>query len=876
MGRVVTAAFSPGCRFTQAQGSLWQYDYGTVLHLTGLALPAAVEIHFATVERGGESETRIGVTVDGITEVKIPDALLEMAKTQDYSLYAFVYLDDGKSGQTEYKILMTVRARPKPGEEHPDTEKDHPLADAVRAVNAAADRAETAAGNAAESKAAAEDAAEQAGKSRVAAETVAKHVDEAGRTALTGIASAKNDAAETIETAKTGAVRAVNAAGETAIKAVADARTAAEQSLSEAETDGVAAIETAKTEGLQAIDKAKSDIETARSGAIKDIETAKTSGVQAVEAVTAGIEQTKTSALEEIDGSKTAAVQAVETAESEGVAAVSAAVEAGKTNFVTDESLTLSERAADAKAVGDELAKKADRTELEYLRKRQNVLVGSETGSRVCVTDAFEAPLEGLVLYGKSTQVTTTGAQLLDLTDLIGKTETKNGATYKINEDQSVTVSGTPTEYTSFYLKAMSLKAGSYYFLSNSNNNKIFIQLIGANVNMKNGFTLDEDAGGIGVYVVFNVASNNTESFNMTFTSMLNAGDTTLPWEPYTSAKPTPSPDYPQEIKSVGVSGYVNVAVKGKNLLPDQDVTSYYVSMSGLLGFAEGNYSKIFRPENGRTYYVTRRNIGSRFRVVCADELPSGRTTITPTNAVVSDNKKKIELTATGKYMIINVENNAALNGLMVSISQDDQYEPYHELQSMSVTTPNGLPGIPVSSGGNYTDDTGQQWICDEVDFERGVYVQRIGKTILPSNSTLWIRNSEYEYYTTIEKNKYEHSTTGIAEKLRSHQKNGDTLNNIFVNANGNIRVSLKNSQDTTEQIAQLLGDSSFFAVLATPIETPLSETDLAAYRALTTYGPTTIVETDGAGVKLDYQQDVNIVIKQLTDAIASITDKEA
>ncbi len=71
--------------------------------------------------------------------------------------------------------------------------------------------------------------------------------------------------------------------------------------------------------------------------------------------------------------------------------------------------MTLSGRAADAKVVGDELAKKADQTDLEYLRKRQNILVGSETGSRVCVTDAFEAPLEGLVLYGKSTQVTTTG-----------------------------------------------------------------------------------------------------------------------------------------------------------------------------------------------------------------------------------------------------------------------------------------------------------------------------------------------------------------------------------------------------------------------------------------------------------------------------------
>ncbi len=60
---------------------------------------------------------------------------------------------------------------------------------------------------------------------------------------------------------------------------------------------------------------------------------------------------------------------------------------------------------------------------------------------------------------------------------------------------------------------------------------------------------------------------------------------------------------------------------------------------------------------------------------------------------------------------------------------------------------------------------------------------------------------------------------------------------------------------------------------LAAPIEIPLSAADIAAYRALITYGPTTIVETDGAGIKLDYQRDVNIVIKQLTDTIASMTN---
>lgn len=771
MGRVVTAAFSPGCRFTQAQGSLWQHDYGTVLHLTGLALPAAVEIHFATVERGGESETRIGVTVDGITEVKIPDALLEMAKAQDYNLYAFVYLDDGKSGQTEYKILMTVRARPKPGEEHPDTEKDHPLADAVRAVNAAADRAETAAGNAAESKAAAEDAAEQADKSRVAAETVAKHVDEAGRTALTGIASAKTDAAETIETAKTGAVKAVNAARETAVKAVADARTAAEQSLSEAKTDGVSAIETAKTEGLQAIDKAKSDIETARSGAIKDIDAAKTSGVQAVEAVTAGIEQTKT-----------AAVQAVNTAESEGVAAVNAAVEAGKTNFVTDESLSISGRAADAKVVGDELAKKADQTELEDVKKRQNILVGSETGSRVCVTDAFEAPLEGLVLYGKSTQVTTTGAQLIDINSF----QKVNSVSVKIVNNYSIELTSTIEKDASDSSKVYSnvlidadILVGKTITMSydewNSNvPNETVVCGIMYNINGKNYYehlknsrikTVTIPLGAKDCKVrLFLIEGVSTTVKAGTYTAIIKGlmiceGTVAKSWEPYTGGKPSSSPDYPQEIVSAGDGGNLSVIVKN----PDNE-----------------------------------------------------------------------------------------------------------QMQSVSFSTPNGLPGIPVDSGGNYTDSTGQQWICDEVDLERGVYVQRVYSVIVDGVDVVFSQGGPY---CNINLRNMPSAKIVYASGQRIAIKSTFTSEPWNFNQQSGFLYLVK------ENYAEILNEScrrhngEVIYALATPIETPLSEADIAAYRALTTYSPTTIVETDGAGMKLDYQRDVNIVIKQLTDTIASMTN---
>ena len=63
--------------------------------------------------------------------------------------------------------------------------------------------------------------------------------------------------------------------------------------------------------------------------------------------------------------------------------------------------------------------------------------------------------------------------------------------------------------------------------------------------------------------------------------------------------------------------------------------------------------------------------------------------------------------------------------------------------QSLTLATPNGLPGVPVSKDGNYTDADGQQWVCDEIDLERGKYVQRVaieknngGWELKPSSDT--------------------------------------------------------------------------------------------------------------------------------------------
>lgn len=63
--------------------------------------------------------------------------------------------------------------------------------------------------------------------------------------------------------------------------------------------------------------------------------------------------------------------------------------------------------------------------------------------------------------------------------------------------------------------------------------------------------------------------------------------------------------------------------------------------------------------------------------------------------------------------------------------------------QTLTLQTPTGLFGIPVTSGGNYTDQNGQQWICDEIDLERGVKVQRITTIVFSDKKKFGLRTTD-------------------------------------------------------------------------------------------------------------------------------------
>ena len=132
-------------RFVTAR-KIWQYDYGQILSITGQNLPTATEVHFSLDMKGGSTLSRVGTTVDGVTTVKIPDELLKNnGKSGDFSIYAFIYVTDEESGNTEYRITIPVYSRPKPENPSEDpTPEPNIFHETVTAVNNAADRAEKA------------------------------------------------------------------------------------------------------------------------------------------------------------------------------------------------------------------------------------------------------------------------------------------------------------------------------------------------------------------------------------------------------------------------------------------------------------------------------------------------------------------------------------------------------------------------------------------------------------------------------------------------------------------------------------------------------------------------------------------------------------
>lgn len=276
---------------------LWQWDYGQVLRIQGLNLPKAVEIHFSLQESGGEAKKRVGFTKDGVTDVVIPDSLLENEESLgNYDIYAFIYLTDDTSGQTEYKICMQVKARPKP-EAFDKPEDEEIFQEAITAVRESAERAESAEQKVAQHAEQTKLDAIKTGEDRTAiaemvdsvsgieqqVETVKEYKDQAQTAATNALLSEQksNEAKEAALQAKAGAETAEGKAEQHALDTAGD-KTEVERLATQVRQDKTSVEQTAQ--GFEnTVQQAEQSINTAKTQAVETVNATKTDAVKAVQ-----------------------------------------------------------------------------------------------------------------------------------------------------------------------------------------------------------------------------------------------------------------------------------------------------------------------------------------------------------------------------------------------------------------------------------------------------------------------------------------------------------------------------------------------------------------------------------------------------------------
>ena len=886
--RIVTAVF--GDSNTAKVSDVWQWDYGQVLRIQGLDLPTAVEVDFA-VSGASESISRIGTTKDGVTDVMIPDSLIETGK----NLVAYIYLRDSESGNTEYQIDMFVAKRAKPEAYNTPDDKEM-FGKAIEAVNKAADRAEKAGQTATEAAGqAAEDAQQTAEDRKEVAkmvETVSdiseqvKKVEQLSQKAQEAATKTEADAQQTaedrvevgkmLETVKDASEQVKNVEesvrkAKESEQAAAGHRTAVEEMKNSVEQtastfpqtvqSGIRAVENAGTAEVQEITQAGAAQKTAVEGA----------GTQAVE----NVENVKASATEAVETAKTEAVQSVQTegntqtgnVTTEGAKQVKAVQDKGNEVLQSiPEDFQMQMESKLDKQQGVENKGKALVIGEDGNVAPGEVQSGGGDGIAIINTMSGESPLvipdsaervnKRLELSGKTEQVQTTGKNLFDpnnnYEDLVW-----------IRNDGEIV--GGSNARTSDYIP---VEQGNYAFqfdIPNPNQmfvagykaDRAFVKIVGIISKGKCIIKIDD------IQIETIRLSYTRESTRI----QLERSETQTPYEPYTGGKPSPSPEYQQEIKNSGkwneekqkyevdvkVTGrnlFNGKLLKGKFITDDMNVVSDLVTMN--------TFDKPVEIEPNTDYVISANGVIWEGNINVYDE--NGK-------KIVQHFTGKFKTPSNAKYIRASISNARAPIDSKIQMEYGtamNEFEQYHQPQTLTLTSDR-----PLTKWDRLVEQGGEiGWLYNSVN---ETIDGKTGKwSIQPASKIFYRTDITFPIAVPFcsELLGYDYSSVGYKKDT------GITINNL-----GILCITLPEEVELTlDAYKQYLADNPLHVLYKDDSEefVPLPQSEQNAIRALKTYYPTTVITADGGeldpDIKVTYTADTKSYIDNKVSAkVASI-----
>lgn len=459
-----------------------------------------------------------------------------------------------------------------------------------------------------------------------------------------------------------------------------------------------------------------------------------------------------------------------------------------------------------------------------------------EGAGMLVLPNSLDAPLERLELGGKTEQVQTTGAQLFDKNSVV------NGV---IIADGSVT-DNAPLYVTSDYIP---VKPSVMYACTETGSKRLKffdidkqpvqkINFEDANVERGGTFTTGETTR----FIRLSLLREKLDSI------MLNEGSKSISYEPYTGGKPSPSPEYPQEIKSVGrlnedTGKYeVDAKVTGKNLFDKDSVKKGYEFSSvasDMESPREGWFVSDFISVAEGKVYISGKSTGGGCKLYNKDKLFVKNIQATSGQLTIEEGIS---------YFRLNGETKD-LNNIQVELgSVSTTYEPYRKLQTLTITSDR-----PLTKWDRLVEQGG------EIGWLYGSVIATIDET---ASISLYVPNGFYVYVKNIDKKE----KTGYCDKLYAKRMSNGEPFVLFGNANNNVLYTL-NTQEfygkTASEIKAKLKEYplNIIGKSETTEFIPLPQSEQNAIRALKTYYPATVITADGGeldpDIKVTYRKEI-------------------
>ena len=842
----------------------------------------AQEIQFALEETGGDSLTRIGITQDGVTDVVIPDTMLENNDSEvDYPVYVFIYNRDETSGETVDKFVLNVLSRSKP--EHTGGSDDgDAFGKVIEEVNSAAERAESAEKQAGEYAEQTKADAIKTGEDRTAiaemvesvsgigeqVQAVKEYKDQA-QTAATNALLSEQKSEQAKEAALQAQARAESAEGKAEQHAleVAGDKAEVERLATQVRQDKSSAEQTVQEFG-STVQQAEQSINTAKTKAVEAVNASKSDAVKAVqtegekqtEAVQAKGQEVINSIPEDFPTqmqSKLDNQQGVEHAGKSLIIGEDGTVIVGEPaiQIEVDKTLTQEGQAADAKATGDKI--------LQYAIK--NTASGEGI---VKITDSADEKLQDFKLFGKSEQLSTTGKNLFDISkfpfehdaEMIvikpseGQTSTDKGI--NITEDIKFEEN---TQYVISYDSYNVTQANenwttifTFYYTDGAYRDLYVNHFYG---NLKKYFNSDSGK------TIRNVAVRNPWKVGIEISKVqIEKGNVATDYEPYTGGKPSPSIEYQQEIVNAGESGQIEVQVTGKNLLEGLEFgsidnqgniiqsTTAYVNINKFIEVKEGKH--VINSRDGKRFLCAIFLYDKDKQFIRLDQ--SG-------DCVVRKGEKYINITS-AKSLVDGVDKTQI--ELADKSINPTAYKPYKGLQKVQFQLDEPLRGI-----GDYRDTITKDGI-----------VRKVKEDVL-NGSEYWVDMTKETFkkvkrfglvtnditYNTIPK-----ANLSLCDKFPIGDINTEEVGHVLYSNRICFMVDKEQFADLEVWKAWL---SQNPVTVQYALKEPIVEPLPTEIKELFTYYPITVISNDqNCGIEVEYVADTKLYTdNKIAENVASI-----